>query len=496
MAEERGMGLKGWLSGPRSKTARPETLAEKPPSMDEHRIAVLPMANISPDPKDDYFADGLTEELISSISNISQFSVISRTSSMTFKGTGKKIREIGKELDVGSVLEGSVRKSGSRMRITVQLVDVRSDKHLWSQSYDREFSDVFAVQGDIARQVADALRVRIPPEETRQLEKKPTESSEAHSLYLKGRYFWNERVRDSIGKAVKYFEEAVKVDPDYALAYSGLADCYLIYSDRGWLAPRIAVPKGKEYALTAFRLDPRLAEVRASLGLVFMQEWKWQEAEKEFEKAIELNPSYSAAYNWYGVSLWLTGKYEEAVQKTERASELDPLSPLIASNLFRDLLSLGRRDEALGQFRRLTELSPDSWQEHSSHSMIHLMESRFEDAISESEKANHLLGENLGLKAQLGFVYGMGGRKEQAIKILDVLRVAEKNDYVPDCWIGIVLFGLGRRDEAFEHLDKALEERSMVLLYLRNFPWFEKIRTDPQWASLEKRIGIWNKSDV
>src|SRR5437870_5449236 len=194
-----------------------------PVPVDEHRIAVLPMANISPDPRDDYFADGLTEELISSISNISELGVISRTSAMTYKGTSKKVKEIGRELDVGSVLEGSVRKAGKRMRITVQLVDVRNDKHVWAQSYDREFNDVFAVQSEIAKQVAAALRIRILPEETRQLEKKPTKSSDAYDLYLKGRYFWNERTKEGLLKAIECFKQAIRLDASFSLAFSGVA---------------------------------------------------------------------------------------------------------------------------------------------------------------------------------------------------------------------------------------------------------------------------------
>src|SRR5712692_2084492 len=226
VTEDKGVGLKGWLSGPRSKNAKAEDRAEKLLPVDEHRIAVLPMANISPDPRDDYFADGLTEELISSISNITELSVISRTSAMTYKGTGKKVGDIGKELDVGSVLEGSVRKSGNRMRIAVQLIDVRDDKHLWSQNYDREVDDVFAVQGDIAKQVADALRVRILPRESRQIEKRPTESTEAYGLYLKGRFLWNERTKQALLKAIEYFKQATILDPKFALAYSGIADSY------------------------------------------------------------------------------------------------------------------------------------------------------------------------------------------------------------------------------------------------------------------------------
>ena len=466
-----------------------ETQLSDEPSLEKRRIAVMPFTNISPDPRDEYFADGMTEELISTLSRIGELRVISRTSAMRYKGTSKNVGEIARELRVGSILEGSVRKASDDLRITAQLIDTENDEHLWSQDYDRRLENVFAIQKEIAQSVAEALKVRLLSGEKKSIEKKATGNTEAYTLYLKGRYFWNERLRDSNDKAVKFFEEAVKLDPDYALAYSGLSDCYLIYSDRGWLSPREAVPKGKEYALRAVGLDPRLAEAHASLGLVFMDEWRWQEAEREFEKAIELNPSYASAYQWYGVLLWWAGRYEEGKEKTERASELDPLSSVIAGNLCRDLLTLGKRDQAMEQLGKLAKLNPESG--HSYLSMIQLMDSKFVDSISEAEKASDLLKGNLGMKSLLGFAYGIGGRKEEANKILSELKEASKNEYVPSAWVAEVLFGLERRDEAFEYLDKAMEERSTRLFYLRNLPWFGKFRADPRWASLEKRIGLW-----
>ncbi len=463
------------------------------PILDKRRIAVMPFTNISPDPRDEYFADGMTEELISTLSRIGELRVISRTSAMRYKGTSKNVGEIARELRVGSILEGSVRKASDDLRITAQLIDTGNDEHLWSQDYDRRLENVFAIQKEIAQSVAEALKVRLLSGEKKSIEKKATGNTEAYTLYLKGRFYWNERMRDSNDKAVKCFEEAVKLDPNYAAAYSGLADCYLIYSDRGWLSPREAVPKGREYALRAIELDPRLAEAHASLGLAFMHDWMWQEAEREYEKAIELNPSYASAYQWYGVHLWFAGRYEEAKERTERARELDPLSTVIEANLCHELLNLGKRDQAMEPFRRVAKLNPDSWQAHYLLSEIQLMDSKFEDSIFEAEKASALLKGNLGVKSQLGFVYGMGGRKDQADNILNELKEAGKNEYLPSGWVAGVLFSLGRSDEAFEYLDKAFEERSSSLFYFRNFPWFEKFRADPRWASLEKRIGLWNR---
>ena len=473
-----------------------ETQSNEEEGIEKRRIAVMPFTNISPDPRDEYFADGMTEELISTLSKIGELRVISRTSAMRYKGTTTNAREIGRELRVGSILEGSVRKASDDLRISAQLIDTSNDEHLWSQDYDRRLKNVFAIQKEIAQSVAEALKVRLLSGERKNFEKKATENTEAYTLYLKGRYHWNERVRESNDRAVKCFEEAVELDPNYALAYSGLADCYLIYSDRGWLSPREAVPKGKEYALRAVELDIGLAEAHASLGLAFMEEWTWQKAEREFEKAIDLNPSYASAHQWYGVLLWWAGRYEEGMERTKRASELDPLSFVMSENLWRDLLTLGRRDQAMEQSRRVIKLNPDSSQAHGLLSLIRLMDSKLDDSISEAEKASDLEKGNLWQKSWLGFVYGMGGRKNHAKRILNELKEAGMNQYVPSTWIGTVLFGLGKSDEAFEYMDRALEERSAGLFYFRNSPWLEKFRADPRWASLERRMGLWKQRDL
>jgi adenylate cyclase len=353
-------------------------------SLEKRRIAVMPFTNISQDPIDEYFADGMTEELISTLSRIRDLRVISRTSVMHYKGTSKNVGEIARELRVGSILEGSVRKASNDLRITAQLIDAGNDEHLWSQDYDRRLENVFAIQKEIAQSVAEALKVRLLSSEKKSIEKKATENTEAYTLYLKGRYYWNERLRDSNDKAVKCFEEAVKLDPNYALAYSGLADCYLIYNDRGWLSPKESIPKGNKYALRAVELDPSLGEAHASLGLALMHDWRWEEAEREFKKAIELNPSYASAHQWYGIHLWFAGRYEEGMERTERAHELDPLSLVIEANLCHGLLTLGKRDQATEPVKRVAKLNPGSWQEHFLRCEIQLTDSKFEEAISEA----------------------------------------------------------------------------------------------------------------
>ena len=468
-----------------------ETQGSDEPSLEKRRIAVMPFANISPDPRDNYFADGMTEELISTLSKIGELRVISRTSMMRFKDTSKSINEIARELRAGSILEGSVRRASDDLRITTQLIDPGSDEHLWSQDYDRKLENIFAVQKEIAQSVAEALKVRLLSSEKKDIEKKATENTEAYKLYLKGRYYWNERTRDDNDKAVRCFAEAIKLDPKYALAYAGLADCYVASADYGWLSPKEAFPKGKEYALKAVEIDPRLAEAHTSLGQFYDYEWIWREAEQEYKKAIELRPGYATAHQWYGLFLWFAGRYDEAKARTDRASELDPLSRVIGTNLGIELLALGKREQAIEEFKKVVELNPDFPRGHSYLSLTYLMDSRFQDAILEAERASGLSRRDLTLKALLGFVYGMSGRKDLANKILDELKAAEKNEYVPRVWMATLLFSLERSEEAFEYLGKALEERSNLLFYFRNSPWFEKFRADPRWTSLEKRIGLW-----
>ena len=296
--------------------------------LDPRRIAILPLSSLSADPNDRYFVDGMTEELISTVSRIRELSVISRTSVMRYKDTTVPIGEIGRELSAGTVLEGSVRKAGNKVRITTQLIDSQNDRHLWAQSYDRDLTDIFAIQADIAEQVAQALRVSLLSKEKEAVEKKATGDLEAYTLYLKGRYFWNERSFESVRKAAGYFEEAIRLDPRFALAYSGLADCYMIQVDRGMIShAEAAIMNG--YAEKAIELDDDLAEAHASLAAVKQEQWDMPGAEREMKRALALKPSYSTAEHWYFILLNSLGRYEEAFEHEKRALKLDPYSSSI-----------------------------------------------------------------------------------------------------------------------------------------------------------------------
>jgi adenylate cyclase len=459
--------------------------------LNKTRIAVLPFANMSPDPNDEYFADGMTEELISAVSKIRDLRVIARTSVMKYKGAGKGIAEISRELKVGSVLEGSVRKAGNRLRMTMQLVDAENEEHLWSENYDRELGDVFAIQSDVAERVAEALKAELLSSEKKDIERRVTENAEAYTLYLKGRYYWNERTRDGTDKAVKYFEEALKLDPKFALAYAGLADCHLVYSDYGWLRPRDGYPKAKEYASKAIEIDPRLAEAHASLGLFYAYyEWRWDEAEKEFQRAIELKPSYATAYHWYSHLLRIVGRSDEAYEQIKRAATLDPLSRIIGQNLAEDLLLIGKVAEAIEQAERVIEAYPDYAYVHVYLGFMYYFDSRTDESINEFRKALELSRGDPLYKANFAYLLGLVGRRDEANSIIDELKELSKTTYVDNGYLAVALFGAGSTDEAFSCLEKAYGERANSIPYIRVFPWFSGFRKDPRWASLEKRMRL------
>jgi TolB-like protein/Flp pilus assembly protein TadD len=490
MSEERGVGLKGWLSGPRSKNTKAEARVTQLLQMDTRRIVVLPLANISPDPRDEYFADGLTEELISNISKISELSVISRTSAMSYKGTKRKVSEIGNELDVGSVLEGSVRKTGSRMRIAVELIDAKSDKHLWAETYDREFDDLFSVQSDIAKQVADALRVRILPGETRRIEKKPTTSSEAYGLYIKGRYFWNKRTKEALLKAIELFERAITIDPKFALAYSGIADSYSVLSDHQDLPNLEAQRKEKENALKAVEFDASSAEAHTSLASALSDEYDWDGAQREFRKAIELNPNYATAHQWYGIVLGRVGKHDKALQEVSKAQLLDPLSPQIAVSLGYAYDIMEKYDHAESQARKALELEPNFVNAHSCLNLVYLHQGRYLEAETHVKEILRLTNGLPWMKAWMAAGYAFEGRKEEAKTILAEVKASPPEAYVGAVPIVFAYVGLGEKEEAIKLIEREYETRANWLPLLAWEPLLASIRSDPRVMRVLKKIGF------
>jgi adenylate cyclase len=352
--------------------------------LDKRRIAVLPFANMSPDPNDAYFADGMTEELITALSKVGELTLVARTSVMQYRNSAKRASTIAQELNTGTLIEGSVRKATNKVRITVQLLDGETENHLWAESYDRDLNDIFEIQSDVAKQVSDMLRVRLLPSEEREIGKKPTLSREAYILYLKGRHYWNERTPQSLRLAVEYFEKAIGQDSSFALAYAGLADCYIVLSDQEDITPMECAIKTKSFAEKALELDPSLAEAHAALGSAYTyQFWDWRRAELEFKRSIDLNPKYPTARQWYGKYLSFTGRFNEALKQHMKARELDPFSLIININLAEALVEAGRYSEGIEQAKKTLALNPDFAIGHYETGQFYVSGSEFEKAVNE-----------------------------------------------------------------------------------------------------------------
>ncbi len=459
-------------------------------ALDPRRIAILPLSNLSADPNDRYFVDGMTDELISTVSRISELSVISRTSVMRYKDTVLPIGEIGRELSAGTVLEGSVRKAGNKVRITTQLIDSQNDRHLWAQSYDRDLTDIFAIQADIAEQVAQALRVNLLSKEREAVEKKATGDVEAYTLYLKGRYLWNERSFEGLKKAAKYFEEAIKRDPNFALAYSGLADCYSIQEDRGWMSHSEGAI-GKGYAQRAVELDDDLAEAHASLALALHHEWDMRGAERELKRAIALKPSYATAHHWYWTLLNGLGRFEEAFEHEQQALQLDPHSSTIKQGIGIGIFFQGKYREAIDQFEKLAEEDPGFASAHFWSAWAHEGVGELDRAIAEMTKAAETggAGSSSYPRMALAELYAIAGRKEQAVKIVDEVQSEKSGLYKSPALLAEVKLELGEEDEAYRLLERAYLEHDGALGYFRLFPRLAKYRSDPRWLEIERKMG-------
>jgi adenylate cyclase len=460
-------------------------------SLDKKRIAVLPFLNISPDPNDAYFADGLTEELIARLSTISGFKVIARTSTMRFRGTTKSVGEIGKELKSGTVLEGSVRKAANRLRVTAQLIDAATEEHLWVQNYDRQLEDVFAIQTEVAQNVSDALETQLLKEEREHIEKKPTGDIGAYTFYLKGRYYWNERSRAALEKAIKYFNEAIRRDPGFAVAYSGLADSYIVLVDHGHLLRSDGFPKAKEAARKALELDDTLAEAHTSLGNILSEQWDWLGAEEAFAKALRSNPNYATAHHWYSIHLGTLGRLEEGIRELRIAEELDPLSPMIHAYAGLVYFCARKYDVALAELDKALELDPNFVPAHANRVDVYLAKSMFEEALTQLERVLPFFQPlSTATKANVGFAYAASGRTEEAKRILrecEEASVHERAEDVNQSALALIHLKLGNKDRALEWLEKAFEARTFTPFLVKLSPHFDEISSDPRFEELLKK---------
>ena len=426
------------------------------------------------------------------MSKIEQFEVISRTSIMQFKKNPKSIKDVSRELDAGTVLEGSIRKSGNSLRVTVQMIDPEKDRHVWAESYDRPLKDVFSIQSEISRAVAEELKIRLLPSEKAKLEKQPTGSTEAYTLYLKGRYYLNERTKDGFQKAIQYFTEATKRDPSFARAYMGLSSCYGIMENWGFVRPEEAYARCKTYTARALELDNNLGEAHVELASILgFKEWKISDAEGEFRRAIELDQNSSVAHQRlaFGI-LGPNGRHEEALSELTEAARLDPLSQIIAANIGDELLRANRYEDAKKQYQRVLENDPAFAYAHARLGLALLEQSRFEDAISSIERAKEISSDRASTTADLILAYWLAGRKDEAKKELSQLEKRSEQEYVSDVSLALANAAIDRKDRAIDLLEKAVAEKSNQLRSNVTEQHFDRLRSDPRFQKILETIGI------
>jgi TolB-like protein/Tfp pilus assembly protein PilF len=463
-----------------------------PPRTDRRAIGVLPFVNASPDPETEYFADGMTDELIDALTKVEGLHVASRTSVFALKGKPTDIRTLGALLGVAVVLEGTIRQSGPLLRITARLTDVRDGRHLWSQRYDRNVEDVFAVQDEIALTIVTTLRATLLGDIGDPTPRRYTADLAAYTLYLKGRYAWNKRSNEGIAEGVRYFEEAIARDESYALAYTGLADCFALQLDYRGVPVAEGMRRAKELALRALAIDETLAEAHTSLGWVlFIYDWDWDAAAREFQRALELNPRYATARQWHSWLLMAQGRLEEAVAEGRLALELDSASVSIRRSLGW-LLYYARQYEAAGeQLQRAVELNPTAEETHRIVGLVRLQQGRLDQAESAFREAIALSTELAYSRAGLACTVARAGRVAEARAILDQLHREAKERYVSPVAFVMVHLGLGEVDQAFTWLDRAHEERRGWLCYLKVEPQLDEVRSDPRFRRLldSMRLG-------
>lgn len=426
------------------------------------------------------------------MSKIEKFEVISRTSIMQFKKNPKSIKDVSRELDAGTVLEGSVRKSGNSLRVTVQMIDPEKDRHVWAESYDRPLKDVFSIQSEISRAVAEELKIRLLPGEKARLEKQPTGSTEAYTLYLKGRYYLNERTREGFNKAVQYFAEATVKDPSFARAYVGLAHAYGLLENWGYMKTEDAFARITSNVAKALEIDSSLGEAHVELSsLLASREWKIEEAERELRYAIRLDPNSSIAHQRLGFSILSPqGRHEEALSELREAARLDPLSFMIASNIGDAYCLAGKYADAENEYRRVTETAPRFAYAHSRLGLTLLKESRYEEGVSQIQKARDLAEDNPSIVADLVYALWTVGRRDKAEKLLSELETRSQREYISNVTFAMAYAGVDRKDRAIEMLEKAVAERSNQVRANVHEPHFDRLRSDPRFQNILKTIGI------
>jgi serine/threonine protein kinase/Flp pilus assembly protein TadD len=454
-------------------------------------IAVLPFDNLSNNPEQDYFSVGITDALINELAKISALRVISRTSVMQYKEVRKSLPEIARELDVDAVVEASIFSAGDKVQIRANLIQVPSEKNIWSQSYEREISDIMILQSEMAQTIAQEINVKLTAEEQALLQSARKVNPEAHDAYLNGRYFWNTRTKEGLFKGIEFFQQAIDIDPEFALAYVGLADSYGVMAAHGHMKPQEALPLGKQAVMKALLLDETLAEAYAIQAFLFSWYDKdWKMAEQVFKRSIELNPNYASAHQWYAELLAMTGRHDEAIAAAKRAQELDPLSPMISYDLGEKLYYAHRFDETIDHCLESLELFPNFPWTLNLMGWGYMELSRFDEAAAEFQKAYTMSGGNNFFLGNLGYCYGLSGQPEKAKDILDDLIELSRKEYVAPLVFAFLYMGLGQWEETFDYLNAAMEEMDYALLFAAVDAGYGPIREDPRFQDLLRRMNL------
>ncbi len=464
------------------------------PAINATSIVVLPFTNSSNGSSNDYFSDGITEDLSTQLSKIKSLSVISQTTALHYKGTKKTLKEIGQELKANLIVEGNVQSFDNRIRIRARLINAVTDQQLWSETYDRTLKEIFDVQSDVAQKIASSLNTQLSLEEKKRIASKPTENVEAYNLYLKGRYYWNQRTEENLKKGIEQFEKAIALDSNYSKAYSGIADCYTALGYGAFLSPHEAFKKAYKAAKKALTIDSLLAEPHASLGYYeFYYQWNFKAAEDEFRKAIQLNPDYEIAYDWYGYYLTAMERFDEAKTILKKAEDMDPLSVPLSTDMGFSLYYSGNYDEAAAQLKASLELRPNFSLAHLWLGRVYQEQKKYEDAIKEYEFTLKAIPDWPVALAAIGYVYGISGQTNKANETLARMLEISKDRFVTAYGVALVYAAMNNKDLAFKWLDKAYEERSNWLVWMNIDPRWKNIKTDKRFAALASKVGLASK---
>ena len=471
-------------------TVQNKTAAAAANDIPSKSIAVLPFDSLSEDKSNAYFAEGVQDEILTRLAKVADLKVISRTSTQRFKSAPSDLRDIAKQLGVMNILEGSVQKANDQVRVNVQLINAMNDAHLWAEIYDRKLTDIFATESDIAKTIAETLQAKLTGSEQTAMSKKPTANAEAYELYLKGRFFWNKRTGADLRKAIDYFNQAIAKDPNYAVAYSGLADSWLLLAPYGAAAPKESIPQAKAAVKKALELDDALAEAHASSGRIISGfDFDSTKAIAEFERALQLNPNYATAHHWFGAGpLLALGRFDESIVEAKRSIELDPLSMINNADFGNDYYYARRYDEAIAQLRKTIEIEPRFYLTHFYLAQALQMKGQLPEAIAEYRKAVELDDDPFAL-ALLGQAYARSGQTDDARKILARLNEEAKSRYVGAYGVGLMFLGMGDKNHGMDELERAYRENDGNDVYnIRVDPLLDDLRGDPRFEALAEKI--------